>query len=69
MNKIEEIAVEAGLIVGEYNGFDRGMLTAAELRFAELIVKKTMQVAANNLPQNVYLDVAEAVIEHFGVNE
>ena len=36
-------------------------------KFAELIVKETMQVVANNLPQNTYLDVADAVIEHFGV--
>jgi hypothetical protein len=36
-------------------------------KFAELIVKETMQVVANNLPPNTYLDVADAVIEHFGV--
>ena len=34
-------------------------------QYAELIVKETMQVVANNLPQNTYLDVADAVIEHF----
>ena len=34
-------------------------------KFAELIVKETMQVVANNLPSNTYLDVADAVIEHF----
>lgn len=34
-------------------------------KFAELIVKETMQVVANNLPQNTYLDVANAVIAHF----
>ena len=33
--------------------------------FAELLIKETMQVVANNLPQNTYLDVADAVIEHF----
>ena len=38
-------------------------------KFAELIVKETMQVVANNLPPNTYLDVADAVIEHFGVEE
>ena len=38
-------------------------------KFAELIVKETMQVVANNLPQNTYLDVADAVIKHFGVEE
>jgi hypothetical protein len=38
-------------------------------RFAELIVKETMQVVANQLPSNQYLDVAHAVIEHFGVGK
>jgi hypothetical protein len=36
-------------------------------KFAELIVKETMQVVANQLPSNQYLDVAHSVIEHFGV--
>ena len=34
-------------------------------KFAELIIKETMQVVANHLPQNSYLRVADAVIEHF----
>lgn len=34
-------------------------------KFAELIVKETMQVVANQLPSNQYLDVAQAVIEHY----
>jgi len=34
-------------------------------KFAELIVKETMQVVANQLPSNQYLDVAHAVIEHY----
>ena len=34
-------------------------------KFAELIVKDTMQVVANQLPSNQYLDVAHAVIEHY----
>ena len=40
-----------------------------DFKFAELIVKETMQVVANQLPGNQYLDVAHAVIEHFGVEE
>lgn len=36
-------------------------------KFAESIVKETMQVVANQLPGNQYLDVADAVIKHFGV--
>lgn len=38
-------------------------------KLAELIVKETMQVVANQLPSNLYLDVAHAVIEHFGVDK
>ena len=34
-------------------------------KFAELIVQETMQVVANQLPSNQYLDVAQAVIEHY----
>jgi hypothetical protein len=37
--------------------------------FAELIVKETMQVVANNLSFITYHDVADAVIEHFGIEE
>ena len=38
-------------------------------KFAELIVKETMRVVANNVAWNSYLNAAEAVIEHFGVEE
>ena len=38
-------------------------------QFAELIVKETMQIVANQLPSNQYLDVADTVIKHFGVEE
>jgi len=34
-------------------------------KFAELIVRETMQVVANQLPSNQYLDVAHAVIKHY----
>jgi hypothetical protein len=36
--------------------------------FVELIVLDTMQVVANQLPSNVYLDVASAIIEHYKKN-
>jgi hypothetical protein len=32
-------------------------------------VKETMQVVANQLPSNQYLDVAHAVIEHYKDND
>lgn len=47
---------------GEFSTFDKE-------KFAELIVKETMQVVANQLPSNQYLDVAHAVIEHYKDND
>lgn len=36
--KICKLAIQAGLIAGEHNGFDRTKLTPAELRFAHSII-------------------------------
>ncbi len=66
--RIKELAEQANMIgdwgeditKGRYFVFDN--LKSLE-NFAELIVKETMQVVANQLPSNVYLDVANAVIE------
>ena len=77
--RIKQLALEAGDYVNEtYTGpvrsktpgkiWEDGHIdwhTQFNEKFAELIVKETMQVVANNLPQNTYLDVADAVIEHF----
>jgi hypothetical protein len=66
--RIKELVEQATTIEhGVDNGFDR--VTFDKEKFAELIVKETMQVVANQLPSNQYLDVAHAVIEHFGVEE
>ena len=65
--RIQELAEQAYDIV-EFNYAPPQKIFNKE-KFAELIVKETMQVVANNLPQNTYLDVADAVIEHFGVEE
>lgn len=37
---LNALAAEAGLISSEYNGFDRTKLTAAQRKFAELIIKE-----------------------------
>ena len=70
--RIQKLADEAGLYVDLYGkpwpkSMSAEECNAAYQKFAELIVKETMQVVANNLPPNTYLDVADAVIEHFGV--
>jgi len=66
--RIKELAEQADVWVDEDMLF-HDILNPKTEKFAELIIKETMQVVANQLPSNQYLDVAHAVIEHFGVEE
>jgi len=66
--QIEQLALQAGFNL--HNDVIDGHNFKHEIeKFAELIVQECMQVVANQLPSNQYLDVAHAVIEHFGVEE
>lgn len=70
--RIKQIAEESGLKVESWmtnppTPFQILGSTEDFEKFAELIVKETMQVVANNVAWNSYLNAAEAVIEHFGV--
>ena len=60
--RIKELAKEAAREMNETGTYSEPKFQA---KFAELIVKETMQVVANQLPSNQYLDVAHAVIEHY----
>ena len=68
--RIKELWSQAG---GHYNSGNQHTWPEYTIddpeKFAELIIKETLQVVANQLPSNQYLDVAEAVITHFGVEE
>ena len=65
--QIKELLLQADIQFDkDINEIDVCVLLPSDLeKFAELMVKETMQVVANCLPQNTYLDVADAVIEHF----
>ena len=65
--QIRELLKQASKLANtdDNKDFDRNFDMIVAEKFAELIVKETMQVVANNLPPNTYLDVADAVIEHF----
>jgi hypothetical protein len=41
--RIRELAIEAGMIVGEANGFDMTRLMPREVKFAELIIRECMK--------------------------
>ena len=46
-DRIMELAVIAGLIVEEYNGFDRAALKPAEEKFARLIIEECVGYIRN----------------------
>lgn len=50
--RIQALAVEAGLIVSEWDGFNRRQLDVAERRFAELIVQECADIAAEKKTQH-----------------
>jgi hypothetical protein len=64
--RIKELAEQAGMYIVDDEFSTYGKFAE---KFAELIVKETMQVVANQLPSNQYLDVAHAVIEHYKDND
>ena len=62
--RIQQLAGQAGFI--DFIVFNRIESKEQVIeKFAQLIVRETMQVVANQLPSNQYLDVAQAVIEHY----
>ena len=61
-DRIKQLAVEAGMIVGEPNGFDMTRLMPKEVKFAELIVRECATLAFDTGGPN-------GILEHFGVEE
>ena len=64
--RIKQLAVEAGIISAEYNGFDPTGLTKAQRKFAELIVRECSNFLKDTLDDHF---AAEQLEEHFGVEE
>ena len=62
--RIKELAVEAGIISAEYNGFDPTGLTKAQRKFAELIVRECIDTAFHKGHPDL-----EFLLKHFGVEE
>ena len=64
--RIQQLAIEAKLIVSEYNGFDRTQLSTAHQTFAELIVNECIGVADHSNVTGKSI-VGERIKQHFGV--
>ena len=56
--RILELAIDAGIVSAEYNGFDPTGLTKAQRKFAELIVRECATLA---------YDGPNGILEHFGL--
>ena len=73
--RIRELAVEAGIISAEYNGFDPTGLTTAQRKFAELIVRECADIAGKEdfdvMMKEGYpcSQTAKKIKQHFGVEE
>ena len=69
--RIKELAIEAGMIVGEANGFDRTRLMPREEKFAELLVKECMEqvwyTREDGINGNVSEVIKDRIKQHFGV--
>ena len=73
--RIKQLAVEAGMIVGEPNRFDMTRLMPKEVKFAELIVRECAQIAKEvdgdegDDYQSGRTWAGIDVLKHFGVEE
>lgn len=68
MNELIKKLAEQAMIFSHENGgwrISTHVPNDFKEKFAKLIIKETMQIVANNLPQNTYQDVANAVLKHF----
>ena len=67
--RIKALAVEAGMIVGESNGFDMTRWMPREVKFAELIVKECMELNSKELSITAIERLLPLYQEHFGIEE
>ena len=69
--RIKQLAVEAGMIVGDPNGFDMTRLMPKEVKFAELIVRECAKVILETPVDYMETDtmhrIRDSVKQHFGV--
>ena len=79
--RIKELAIEAGMIVGEANGFDMTRLMPREVKFAELIVRECIdKIETHRIPvgnsaagemacewtYSALKEIRDEIKEHFG---
>jgi len=66
-DKLNELAIKAGLISEEDGKFTRTYLNYEEKKFAELIIRECAEIATMN--SNQWNSAVSFVLTHFGVEE
>jgi hypothetical protein len=82
--RIKELAIEAGMIIGDASEFDMAKFMPKEVKFAELIIRECADiinhradtcsdwldsVKANEAVREGQRECAKTIKEHFGVEE
>ena len=71
--RIKQLAVEAGMILGDAGEFDMAKFMPKEVKFAELIVRECAEVIFETPVKYTEIDIMhiirDRVKEHFGVEE
>ena len=68
--RIKELAIKAGLLSADYNGFESNRLIKSEEKFAELIVLECSEIQNKRSCERHGYDKhedARAIKQHFGV--
>ena len=66
--RIKELAVQAGMILGDAGEFDMAKFMPKEVKFAELIVQECAEVADNaDAMRQKWEGIGKYVRKHFGV--
>ena len=65
--RFRALAVKAGVVSAEYNGFDANELSSSQRKFAELIVQECAQVLWNIDSGELHDEYDESLKKHFGI--
>ena len=65
--RFRALAVKAGVVSAEYNGFDANELSASQRKFAELIVQECAQVLWNIDSGELHDEYVGLLKKHFGI--
>jgi len=67
--RIKQLAVQAGMIIGDTSEFDMAKFMPKEQKFAELIVQECAEIALLDGQATGNFETFNKITKHFGVEE